>query len=66
MNKAEIIAKIEDLYSRLRETEYSSWYNRSTTTAWKDSSEYKEYCELNIEQNELINALENMFSEDKE
>lgn len=61
MTKTEIITKIEDLYQRLRENEYSSWYNRSTTTAWKDSSEYKEYSEMNIEQNELINSLEKML-----
>ena len=64
MTKTEIIAKIEDLYGNLRENEYSSWYNRSTTTAWKDSLEYSRYSELNNEQNDLIDALETMLEDE--
>lgn len=58
MTKKEIIAKIEDLFEQLRDNEYSSWYNRSTMTLWEDSYEYTRYSKLNIEQEELIVALE--------
>ncbi len=58
MTKTEIIAKIEDLYEQLRDNEYNSWYNRSTLTSWEDSYEYTRYSKLNIEQEELIVALE--------
>ena len=58
MTKTEIIAKIEDLFDELRTNEYYSWYNHSTITAWEDSYEYTRYSKLNIEQEELIDALE--------
>ena len=58
MTKTEIIAKIEDLYEQLRDNEYSSWYNRSTMASWEDSYEYTRCSKLNIEQEELIVALE--------
>lgn len=61
MSKTEIIAKIEDLYEQLRDNEYSSWYNRSTMTDWRDSSECSRCSELYDEQNDLINALEKML-----
>lgn len=60
MTKTEIIAKIEDLYEHLRDNEYSSWYNRSTMTAWNDSSERSRCSELYNEQNDLINAIEKL------
>lgn len=58
MTKTGIIAKIEDLYEQLRDNEYNSWCNRSTLTSWEDSYEYTRYSKLNIEQEELIVALE--------
>ena len=58
MTKTEIIAKIEDLYEQLRDNEYNSWYNRTTFTSWENSYEYSRYSKLNIEQEELIVALE--------
>ena len=61
MTKTEIIAKIEDLYEQLRDNEYSSWYNRSTMTGWRDSLECSRCSELYDDQNDLINALEKML-----
>ena len=58
MTKTEIIAKIEDLFEQLRDNEYNSWYNRTTFTSWENSYEYTRYSKLNIEQEELIVALE--------
>ena len=58
MTKTEIIAKIEDLYERLRDNEYTSWYNRSTLTSWEDSCEYTRYSELNTKQEKLVIELE--------
>ena len=61
MTKAEIIAKIEDLFEQLRDNEYTDWYNRSTTTSWEDSYEHTRYSKLNIEQERLIAELEKML-----
>ena len=58
MTKTEIIAKIEDLYEKLRDNEYSSWYNRPTMTSWENSYEYTRYSELNAEQEKLVIELE--------
>lgn len=61
MTKAEIIAKIEDLFEQLRANEYNSWYNRSTMTSWEDSCEYTRYSELNAEQGKLVIELEKVI-----
>lgn len=63
LTKEDIIGHAAQLYEQMRDDLYSSWYNRSTMTAWEESWEYTRYVELDNAQVKFEADIEETFNE---